>query len=104
MGIGISADVFAPGSLVSAGVDARSHNGTRLRTEWQVHGEATDLRLGGDAEPPPPKVEVPLLAADAGHIRFHAPRQPGAYRLFITVRDENGKAATANLPFLVKAD
>lgn len=104
MGIGISADVFAPGSLVSAGVDARSHNGTRLRTEWQVQGEATDLRLGGDAETPPPKVEVPLLAADAGHIRFHAPRQPGAYRLFITVRDENGKAATANLPFLVKAD
>jgi hypothetical protein len=28
--------------------------------------------------------------------------QPGNYRLFVTVRDGKGAAATANLPFRVK--
>lgn len=103
LGIGIAADVFAPGAMVSAGVDARAADDAPLRTEWKVLAEATDLRLGGDNEAAPRRVEVPLLAADAGHVRFHAPKQPGAYRLFITVRDGRGKAATANLPFLVQA-
>lgn len=103
LGIGIAADVFAPGEVVSAGVDARSADKGALRTEWKVLAEATDLRLGGDNEAAPRRIDVPLLAADAGHVRFHAPKQPGAYRLFITVRGTGGKAATANLPFLVRA-
>lgn len=103
LGIGISADVFAPGEVVSAGVDARATGQVRMRTEWKVQAEATDLRLGGDHEAVPRTMEVPMLAADAGHVRFHAPGRPGPYRLFITVRDESGKAATANLPFLVRA-
>ncbi|NLD69661.1 MAG: hypothetical protein GX644_12715, partial [Limnobacter sp.] len=40
--------------------------------------------------------------ADAASVRFVGPAQPGAYRLFMTIRDRNGKAATANLPFLVR--
>ena len=43
-----------------------------------------------------------VLHADAASVRFVAPTQPGAYRLFITVRDRDGKAATANLPFRVR--
>jgi len=103
LGIGISADVFAPGEVVSAGVDARAADQGTLRTQWTVRAEATDLRLGGDHEAAPAQIAVPLLAADTGSVRFHAPRQPGPYRLFITVRDGSGKAATANLPFLVRA-
>lgn len=33
---------------------------------------------------------------------FTAPERPGAYRLFITLRDRHGGAATANVPFYVK--
>ncbi|MBR0567520.1 hypothetical protein J5J83_15460 [Azoarcus sp. L1K30] len=103
LGIGISADVFVPGQMVSAGVDARTADGERVRTEWKVLAEATDLRLGGDNEAVPPRIDVAMLASDSGQFRFLAPKQPGAYRLFITVRDARGKAATANLPFLVRA-
>ncbi len=101
-GIGIGADEFAPGVEMSAGIDAVSHDGSALTTEWTVRAEATDLRKGGDAERPPPRIDVRMLHADAATVRFIAPTTPGAYRLFITVRDQNGKAATANLPFRVR--
>ena len=101
-GIGIGADEFAPGAEVSAGIDAAAHDGTPLATEWAVFAEATDLRKGGDAETPPARIEVRVLHADAASVRFIAPAQPGAYRLFITARDRGGKAATANLPFRVR--
>lgn len=101
-GIGIGADEFAPGAEISAGVDAVAHDGAALGTEWTVHAEATDLRKGGDAEAPPPRIDLRVLHADAATVRFVAPAAPGAYRLFITVRDRDGKAATANLPFRVR--
>ncbi|NMG43257.1 hypothetical protein GPA22_05860 [Aromatoleum toluvorans] len=101
-GIGIAADVFAPGAEISAGVDAASFDGSPLTVEWNVFAEATDLRKGGDTEAAPPRIDVRMLHADATSARFLAPRQPGAYRLFITLRDRQGKAATANLPFLVR--
>ncbi|QTQ37111.1 glycoside hydrolase family 2 TIM barrel-domain containing protein [Aromatoleum petrolei] len=101
-GIGIAADVFAPGAEISAGVDVASFDGSPLRVTWNVFAEATDLRKGGDTEAAPPRIEVRILHADATSVRFLAPQQPGAYRLFITIRDRRGKAATANLPFLVR--
>ncbi len=101
-GIGIAADVFAPGQEISAGVDAASFDGSPLATEWKVVAEATDLQLGGDAEAVPARIPVHVKHADAATVRFVAPDRPGAYRLFMTIRDRNGKAATANLPFLVQ--
>ena len=101
-GIGIGADDFAPGAEISAGIDAAAHDGTPLTTEWAVFAEATDLRKGGDAETPPARIDVRVLQANAATVRFLAPAQPGAYRLFITARDRGGKVATANLPFRVR--
>lgn len=101
-GIGIAADEFAPAQEISAGVDAVSFDASPLTTVWAVRAEATDLRAGGDLEAAPPPVEVRMLQADAQAVRFVAPALPGDYRLFITLRDRNGKAATANLPFRVR--
>lgn len=101
-GIGIAADAFAPGQEVSAGVDAASFDGSPLHTEWKVLAEATDLRGGSGIETPPARIAISVLHADAASVRFLAPQQPGAYRLFITIHDRKGKAATANLPFLVR--
>ena len=101
-GIGIAADAFSPRQEISAGVDAVSFDGSPLRTDWKVLVEATDLRLGGDTETAPEEVPVRVVHADASTVRFIAPEQPGAYRLFMTLRDRHGKAATANLPFLVR--
>lgn len=101
-GIGIAADEFAPGAEISAGVDAVAYDGSPLVTDWKVLAEATDLRKGGDTEAAPARVAVTIRHADAASVRFIGPQAPGAYRLFLTVRDRHGKAATANLPFLVR--
>lgn len=101
-GIGIAADEFAPGQEVSAGVDASSFDGSPLRTEWKVLAESVGRRPDSDYEPPPERMAVRVLHSDAASVRFIAPDRRGAYRLFITLRDRNGKAATANLPFLVR--
>lgn len=101
-GVGINADVFAPGAEVSSTLAVTDPQGQPLTTTWEVREEATDLRKGGDAEAVPPLVAVTVLEQGPAVIRFRAPETPGAYRLFATVRNPTGKAATANLPFLVR--
>jgi hypothetical protein len=97
-GIGIAADVFAPRQEISAGVDAAAFGGSTLRTEWEVLAEATDLRVGGDEEAAPARIPVDIVHADAATVRFLAPAQPGAYRLFITIRDRQAKATHRQYP------
>lgn len=101
-GIGIAADEFARGQEISAGVDAVSFDGSLLRTEWKVLTESVGRRPDSDHEPPLERMAVRVLHEDAASVRFIAPERPGVYRLYITLRDRNGKAATANLPFLVR--
>lgn len=101
-GIGIAADEFAPGQEISAGVDAVSFDGSPLRTEWKVVAESAGRAPHEDVEPPPARIPVRVVHADAGTVRFVGPERPGAYRLLMTIRDRKGKAATANLPFLVR--
>ncbi|MGA2622127.1 MAG: hypothetical protein ABSF26_31435 [Thermoguttaceae bacterium] len=43
-----------------------------------------------------------VVKADAGKLAFVAPQAEGAYRVFVFVRDGQGHAATANIPFCVK--
>ncbi|MES2458968.1 MAG: glycoside hydrolase family 2 TIM barrel-domain containing protein, partial [Armatimonadota bacterium] len=46
---------------------------------------------------------VPSASTPSTEQFFNTPTQTGAYRLFITVHDKNGGAATANIPFFVKS-
>ena len=101
-GIGIGADEFAPRAEISAGVDAVSFDGTPLTTVWEVRAEEPPPGQGTSFDVAPPRIEVTVLHADAATVRFVAPERPGAYRLFMTLRDRKGKVATANLPFRVR--
>jgi hypothetical protein len=46
---------------------------------------------------------VPSASAPNAEQSFTVPTENGAYRLFITVHDKNGGAASANVPFFVKS-
>lgn len=81
-------------------LEATDPDGDPLRVQWDVMAESTDLRKAGDLESVPKSFPQALLSSDNGGARIGG-LPPGPYRLFVTVRDGRGAAATGNLPFLV---
>ncbi len=81
-------------------LEAADPDGDTLAVQWSVMAESTDLRKGGDIEAVPPGHAEALLSSDHAGARLGT-LPAGQYRLFVTVRDGKGAAATANLPFLV---
>jgi hypothetical protein len=76
-------------------------DGDAMTVRWEVMAESADLRKAGDAESVPAIFSHAVLTADLNGARL-GDLPPGAYRLFVTVRDGRGAAATGNLPFLVE--
>ena len=71
-----------------------------IHYRWDIKPESTDLGVGGDFESTPESLEG-LIAGNGEAVRFTAPEQEGAYRLFIYGNDGNGHTAHANIPFYV---
>lgn len=104
-GLQIEADVKAltPGEHVTARVRASDPDGDPLTVHWEVRSESNDRKTGGDAEREPDAHPDAVVAAKGMELAFRVPKASGAYRLFVTLYDGKGHAATANLPFYVKA-
>ncbi|XOV86434.1 MAG: hypothetical protein ACFHX7_15880 [Pseudomonadota bacterium] len=69
--------------------------------QWQIMRESTATQVGGDKEYVPVSLPGLIEPAGNGRARVTAPREPGAYRLFVYARDPNRSAAHANVPFFV---
>ncbi len=69
--------------------------------KWEVLPESTDLKDGGDYEEKPMAVQGVLKKQNGNSILLNAP-EAGEYRLFMYAIDSDNKAATANIPFMVK--
>ncbi len=91
----------AAGQVVPASVEVTDAENDPLTFEWKVVAESTDRQEGGDAEKAPPTVPDCVTDADGPQTKVRAPMRPGAYRLFVTVRDGKGGASEDNVPFLV---
>ena len=66
--------------------------------EWTVMAESKDTKHGGDAESVPPAFPQAVEAGTGPECTVTFPPK-GAYRLFLVVKDGQGGASTANLPF-----
>jgi hypothetical protein len=85
-----SANCVARGDSLTYHYEIRRDDTTRSRPD---PGQVAPVSLAGHVPPPGP----------SGDIAFTAPSQPGAYRLYVYIRDGKGAAATANVPFYVKS-
>ncbi|MEP9376513.1 glycoside hydrolase family 2 TIM barrel-domain containing protein [Aquabacter sp. CN5-332] len=92
---------FDRGTPAEATLAATDPDGDPLKVEWQIMAETSVRSVGGDAEPVPPSFSQGLRhPSDTGVGIFEL--EPGRYRLFVTVRDGRGAAATGNIPFEVR--
>ena len=90
------------GSSQPASVTADDPENDTLAYEWMVVQEATVHGQGGSFEPTPSNVPECTAGQAGASITVKVPAKPGAYRLFVTVRDGKGGAAKDNIPFQVK--
>lgn len=91
-----------PGQIMTASVAAVDPENDTLSWEWAVIEESSDKREGGDAEAAPPAVKGAVTASGDGEATIKTPSKPGAYRLFVTIRDGKGGASAENTPFQVR--
>lgn len=100
---------MAAGSLNTAKVNPallrataeESKNPRSYRIAWKLLAESDDKKAGGDMENEAAEISGFIKKIKDFELQFKAPRQPGAYRLFVTIHYKN-KVAYANVPFLVK--
>jgi hypothetical protein len=94
---------LAPGGTHVAAVKAVSPAGDRLTWTWEVLAEVARGGYAGMGEKRSKPMAELIQQTRDGEITFAAPAAEGAYRVFVVVCDEHRNAATANIPFSVKA-
>lgn len=94
--------VLEPGASYPAQLTAIDPEGDPLAYRWVLMQESQAREVGGDREQVPDAVTGLVTAAMDGSAVLQAPRQPGAYRLFVYAYDGRGNAGYANIPFLVE--
>lgn len=95
---------FRPGQRLRAKFKRLDAGDSALRLEWVCRMESTERSIGGDREQGPPRIPLENPRSKGHSYHFDAPTQPGNYRLFLYAHSSDGrKAATANIPFQVRA-
>jgi len=98
----VSEKALAPGTPSQASAEAVDPAGAALQYEWSVVEESHAGGVGGDDEAAPPAHPECITGPQDKTIAFTTPTTPGAYRLYLTIRNGKGGATTANVPFLVQ--
>ena len=93
-----------PGDEVRVRAVIADPEGAAIRVRWLLRREAGEYMTGGDFRPVPPEIEGAVLEGRPDGARLRMPREPGPYRLFLYAYDAAGRAATANVPLLVKGE
>jgi hypothetical protein len=97
-----SAQVVKSNQRFTATATVSDPEGDTLRYHWEVIAESTARSEGGDAEYVPESFPRLVTRNHAAECFFTSPAKDGNYRLFLTVYDGKGSAATANFPFRVE--
>ena len=80
--------------------ETKPFSNSKAKYNWRILRESTDKKAGGDVEEAAKSVLTRIKNKRGNRIEFRAPRDPGAYRLFVSIT-YNNKVAYANVPFYV---
>ena len=94
--------VVTGGEVYTAEVAASDPDGDTLRYQWEIMRESAATQEGGDKEEVPERLPGLLDKTNESRVSLTAPTEGGAYRLFVYVYDDKGKAGHANIPFQVE--
>jgi hypothetical protein len=86
---------------VDATASITARGDAALTYDWFILSESNDIRAGGDAEAEPPAHPECILNNSGNRVSLVLPRTSGAYRLFLVIRDGQGSACSANVPFYI---
>lgn len=90
------------GSRYEASLRATDPDGDKLKIEWLVFPESSNTKAGGDFESALQPILGTLKSRRGETATLVAPKEEGAYRLFVFVTDKGNRVAYANIPFYVK--
>lgn len=93
---------LAPGTELEVALAVTDPDGDPLTFEWIVKSESDDRRIGGDHERAPPEHPECILRTEGPRAWLRLPVTPGAYRLFVYVRDGRGGGASENVAFYLR--
>lgn len=99
----IGSDRVLPGDQMEVILDVYDPEDDELKLEWIVRGEVTTYFTGGDVQGVPFELDVDFIRSSETGATLIAP-SAGIYRLYLTVYDESGAAAVANIPFQVEGE
>ncbi len=89
------------GDTLRVTLEATDPEGEELVVRWSFLKEGK-ARGGGDRDPKPDALANVILESGNHHALLRLPKEPGAYRLFVTLVDAHCGSATANVPLQVK--
>jgi hypothetical protein len=89
------------GAMIEATLTASDFENDPLRADWLLQREPGEFGTGGDREEEPPVFNEAVIRGDLNGAQVRLPTEAGLFRLFVTVRDNRGGAATANVPVRV---
>ena len=93
-----------PGDEFAVTVSVVDGDEDALRAHWAITYDTLENLTGGDFRPDWPEIDSAIVESDLTSATVRAPETPGPYRLFYTVYDDAGGAATANVPLYVKGE
>ena len=95
--------IFPANSKLHCEVDTFDPDSDEVIVKWDLRVDVSDNpSTGGDHEEATPPIEGAVVSSDGSSAVIQTPKRAGKYRIFVYVYDDNGSAATANVPIWVK--